>query len=467
MKTNIRYCIFLIVLSINLMAHGQNGGVLTLSLPNYLELVKQYHPLARQANLLVTNAEANTLMARGNFDPKLFYDFKNKFFDDKNYYSLSNGGLEIPTWFGISVKTGVENNNGQYLNPENKVPQQGLMYAQVSLPLLQGLIIDERRATLKQAKIFEQMSVFEQRNAINELLYKAGKTYWDWYLSYVNKQVIANAVNISRDRLKAVGQSVLFGDRPGIDTVEANIQLQDRLLQLQQAELEYVMQSFLLSNYLWSDKNEPITITENTLPDTGVINVNWVDWRNGDLDSLINSHPALRVYEFKLSHLAVERKWKQEKLKPNLQLNYNPLLSTQNVAMGFQNNYKWGLAVGFPVLLRKERGDLKMTNIKIANVNFETSNKRNELVNKTSAAVSAFNSYEAQQQLYSNNVRNYEQLWQSEKRLFDTGESSLFMINSREMSYINAQLKLNEIKNKNNKSALEVAYSFGLLGLGN
>ncbi len=169
----------------------------------------------------------------------------------------------------------------------------------------------------------------------------------------------------------------------------------------------------------------------------------------------------------KLSHLAVERKWKQEKLKPNLQLNYNPLLSTQNVAMGFQNNYKWGLAVGFPVLLRKERGDLKMTNIKIANVNFETSNKRNELVNKTSAAVSAFNSYEAQQQLYSNNVRNYEQLWQSEKRLFDTGESSLFMINSREMSYINAQLKLNEIKNKNNKSALEVAYSFGLLGLGN
>jgi hypothetical protein len=60
-------------------------------------------------------------------------------------------------------------------------------------------------------------------------------------------------------------------------------------------------------------------------------------------------------------------------------------------------------------------------------------------------------------------VSNYERLWQSEKRLFDSGESSLFMINSREMSYINAQIKLNEIINKNKKAALDTEYSFGLL----
>ena len=43
------------------------------------------------------------------------------------------------------------------------------------------------------------------------------------------------------------------------------------------------------------------------------------------------------------------------------------------------------------------------------------------------------------------------------------GKTSLFMINSREMSYINAQLKLNEIINKNKKAALDAEYSFGLL----
>ena len=37
------------------------------------------------------------------------------------------------------------------------------------------------------------------------------------------------------------------------------------------------------------------------------------------------------------------------------------------------------------------------------------------------------------------------------------------MINSREMSYINARIKLNEIINKNKKAALETEYAFGLL----
>jgi hypothetical protein len=54
-------------------------------------------------------------------------------------------------------------------------------------------------------------------------------------------------------------------------------------------------------------------------------------------------------------------------------------------------------------------------------------------------------------------------LWESEKRLFEQGESSLFMMNSREMSMINARLKLNEMIYKNQKALLEADYSFGLL----
>jgi hypothetical protein len=68
-----------------------------------------------------------------------------------------------------------------------------------------------------------------------------------------------------------------------------------------------------------------------------------------------------------------------------------------------------------------------------------------------------------QYDLYSNTVKNYEQLWLAEKKLFESGESSLFMINNREMSYVNAQLKLNEIIAKNKNVSLELIYSFGQL----
>lgn len=465
MIANLKYIFLLAIISLSFICKGQSDSIISLNLPNFLQLVKQNHPLAKKANLLLDNAEANTLKAKGGFDPNLFYDFRNKFYDSKNYYEIGNGGLEIPTWWGVSLKAGVENSQGQFVNPENNLPQQGLAYAQVSFSLLQGLVIDERRATLKQARVFEQLSLFEQRNVMNELMYKSGKTYWDWYLAFVNKLVIIDAVELSKVRLNAVIGAVKYGDRPAIDTVEANIQLQDRLLLLQQAELEYFSQSLLLSNYLWLENDVPLIITDKTLPDTSFVSNNDFNWSIERTDSLINNHPSLRIYDFKLSHLAIERKLKQEKLKPNLQLNYNPLLSAQNIGMGFQNNYKWGMSVGFPVLLRKERGELKMTNIKIEQTRFENSNTRNELINKTNASINAFKSFINQKELYSRNVLNYRNLWLSEKRLFDAGESSLFMINSREISYINAQMKLNEIINKNRKAALEVEYTFGLLGL--
>ena len=86
-------------------------------------------------------------------------------------------------------------------------------------------------------------------------------------------------------------------------------------------------------------------------------------------------------------------------------------------------------------------------------------------MNKTRASINEFNNYKNQVTIYGKNVNNYERLWQSEKRLYDAGETSLFMINSREMSYINAQLKLNELINKTKKAALEAEYSFGVLNM--
>jgi hypothetical protein len=67
--------------------------------------------------------------------------------------------------------------------------------------------------------------------------------------------------------------------------------------------------------------------------------------------------------------------------------------------------------------------------------------------------------------IYSKNVIDYEQLWKAEIKLFEAGESSLFMINSREMSYINSRVKLNEIINKKMKAAFDAEYSSGQLNI--
>jgi len=445
---------------------GQTDSVSNLSYADFLKIVKQNHPLAKQADLILKSADANALIAKGNFDPKLFYDFNNKFYDSKNYFELANGGFKIPTWFGLEIKGGYEQNQGTNLNPENTLPNQGLLYSQLSLPLLQGLIIDERRSTLKQAKLFQELSLFDKISTLNDLLYKAGKSYWEWQLSYTNLKVHQNAVSIGKERFEAMRRTSILGDRPAIDTVEANIQLQDRIINFQQALMDYKTKSLLLSNFLWLENNVPIELTEKTIPEIASSSYdkeNQIYQNAARIDSLINVHPDVKIYDYKLKQLSIEKKFKQDKLKPILNVNYNPLFNADNLSVGYQNNYKWGVTVGFPIFLRKERGDLQLTKIKIATTNYDNLNKRNELLNKVKATLNEYNNYKNQADIYTKNVSNYERLWQAEKQLFDSGESSLFMINSREMNYINAQLKLNEIINKNKKAALDTEYSFGLL----
>jgi len=461
----IKYIICFILLLQGFKGSAQSDTII-LKFDDFLRLVKQNHPVAKQADIITKSADAATQSARGSFDPKLFYQFDNKNFDSKNYFELANGGFMIPTWYGIEIKGGLERNQGVFLNPENNVPNQGLLYSQVSFPLLKGLFIDERRATLRSAKVFQSLSEFEKLNVLNELLYQAGKAYWDWQFSYNNLLVLQNAVTIGQIRLEAVIKTSVLGDRPSIDTVEATIQLQDRIVNLQQGQMEYKTKSLKLSNYLWLENDVPIELTNLTTPEINTStyeNENRILFNLDRFDSLINSHPNLRIYDFKLQQLAIERRYKAEMFKPRLNLNYNPLFDRNNDDLNFRNNYKWGFSFDFPILLRKEQGDLKLTKLKIKTTTFESLNKRNELINKTKAAVNEFNTYKAQINVYTQNVSNYERLWQSEKRLFDSGESSLFMINSREMSYINAQIKLNEIIYKHKKAALEAEYSFGYL----
>lgn len=441
MKSKNSFLSLLAMLFFQFSLSAQTTIIDKLSYNDFLNIVKENHPIAKQASLLLKNAEANKLSAKGNFDPKIYYDFQNKYFNSKNYYQLSNGGFHIPTWYGVDFKLGKENNFGQNINPQNSTPNNGLLYTQISVPVFQGLLIDERRAALKKAALFETMSSFEKTNAINELISYAGKSYWDWQLSYVNLQVIQNAIKIAQQRFEAVKRTTELGDRPIVDTIESFIQLQERVMSLQEAQLDYNNKSLSLSNFLWLTDNTPIELTDKIIPaiyPTSLENDNTKYLSENNLDSIIELHPEMKLYQLKLKQFEIDKQLKADKLKPVFNLNYNPLAELAKSNWLSVNNYKWGFTVGFPLFLRKERGELKMAKIKIDNTISQNANKRNSIKNLIKSKQNEVITLKKQYDLYFKTVNNYEQLWLAEKKLFDAGESSLFMINSREMSYINA-----------------------------
>ena len=140
-----------------------------LSFEEYMEWVQLYHPVSAQAELNLRLGQMEVRQARGGFDPMIYGNLDKKEYKESTYYDKREAGVSIPTWMGVELNGSFEQNTGVYLNPEATVPSGGLLSAGASLNLGQGLIIDERRAALRQAQIFQQSSEVERTRLLNEL----------------------------------------------------------------------------------------------------------------------------------------------------------------------------------------------------------------------------------------------------------------------------------------------------------
>ncbi|MEY2594926.1 MAG: hypothetical protein RI965_198, partial [Bacteroidota bacterium] len=154
----------------------------TLSLDNTLDIVRKFHPIIRQSNLQINQANNALLSSRGVFDPTLGIVGENKTFDNKQYFNYYNPELKIPTWYGIDFKAGLENNIGQRLDPSLTADKS--TYVGVSLDPLRGLIYDKRRAAVQQATSMVKLTKQEQLLVVNDLLFEATEAYWTWVNTY-------------------------------------------------------------------------------------------------------------------------------------------------------------------------------------------------------------------------------------------------------------------------------------------
>ena len=144
----------------------------------------------------------------------------------------------------------------------------------------------------------------------------------------------------------------------------------------------------------------------------------------------------------------IERKLNLNKLLPKIDLQYNFLSPTMDQLNSFNSlNYKSGLNVSFPLFLRKERGDLRLAKLKMDNIEYEIQGTRVNLINKIDAINQELNSFEDQTNYTNVIVKDYETMLTAEERKFFLGESSLFLVNSRETKLIDAKLKAISLEN--------------------
>jgi outer membrane protein TolC len=443
----------------------------TLNAEQVLMLIKQYHPVARQAAIEVEQARAEVLMARAAFDPVLSYGSARKTLGGENYYEYNSTQLTIPTWYGIELTGGADFLKGNRIDESATTGQTG--YIGLNIPLAKNLIIDKRRAYLKQAKLFKEMSLADQRAMINDLLLDAMDAYWQWVNAYQNFVVVRDNVNITIQRNDLIRKSFVNGERPAIDTVEALTQLQSFQYQQNQSWLAFQNAGLMLSVYLWKSNNTPYTLPETVVPQTGWENETIISKFNLVLDDLLsvalNNHPELQQYDYKIDVLKVERQLKFQQLLPKVDFSYNQLgkgTEWYNTSLSgplFGNNFQYGLKMEMPLRLSEGRAGYKQARLKVEFTQLERFQKMQMVNVKVKSYYNEMVTLRNQIELQSNNYNNYKLLVKAEEVRFANGESSLFLINSREAKALEALQKLIDLKTKYYKTIYALQWSAGLL----
>jgi len=431
-------------------------------------IVRAYHPVVRIAELRVDQADANTLAARGAFDPLANAGLDRKSFDGKLYYSYAAGEISIPTWYGLELKTGIEEVVGTRVNPESTLgttSYTGVKWNATSV------ILDTRRAVLRQARALQAASLADQQNAANDVQFEALAAYWSWVEAHATLRIVDEAVRITRERLGFVGLEFEGGARPAIDTTEALALLQTFQADRADAALDVQNAGLNLSRFLWTERGEPAGWDESIVPDaqslalvTPALDLPTL----GELLAAVPDHPKLRSIGLKINVLQTDQLLKQQYLLPKVSLYAGGLSggyfrANEMTAPMLQNNHKVALDFSLPLALREARGGFRAARLKVQEAVVTQDSTAQNIEVKIRSYFNEVVGLEAQIAATEAAFISYQRLASGERIRYEAGESTLFLINAREVKLIETQRKLVSLRAKWQKSRAGVLWAAGVL----
>ena len=447
MIDKIRYLIYLVCFSNILILPAQDSVIFKYE--DFMQQVIRFHPLVRQADLLVQNAQINLNISKSFMDPLLSVSSDNKYFNNKSYYSYQEGSIKWHTKSPVGLSAGWSQNSGENINPE--FSPGSFTYMGLEIPLLQGLSIDKRRATLIQAKEFILQSDAERRIAINQILYQATAAYIEWWYSHQQFMIMDRFIRNLENRKKLLTVSFMNGDNSVSDTLDLNTQYQNFLIQQNTIRLNYVNKAIQLSAFLWNENMDTGILAESNLPDSNF------EFTLAPTDSLFDffqdQNPVLEVYNSKLKILAVEKKLKWQSLLPKLDLKSKFFGIDRTIPFYSSNypvnkNFHVSMHFGFPIFRREALGQYQLTKNKLNETTLLKSAKERELITKLEYYLNEKNLYLTQLDQLNLLSKDLNSLLEMEYVKFRQGESNALLLNIREQKLIDVELKKPEVKAK-------------------
>ncbi len=453
LKSIIILCLGVIIPNIIFGQIGNNNiEKIEVRLIDLIDRVIEFHPLIKSANVEINKGKAELLRARGAFDPSLSFRQNQKNFDNISYYQVQNFSLESPTRTGLKFQVGTEYSTGQYLNPMDNTGKSGTQYSGVSIPVLRDLLIDKKRADFQKAKTLKTMSYWEREVLVNDLLNELVQFYIEWQIWTESSSRIELMISNAENRQNGLRKLFRAGASNSIDTLETYVQLEQYRAKLMEIQWKQLKSKMMINSWLWAENNTPIELTANSIPSR---------WGLEQLDSLClysyNNYsksnglenlplpPELNLLQNSISMSKIDLNYKTNNLLPTLDLKYQYLQPLNNFDFStfgnFNTNNRFGIQFSSPLIFREARGEYQLAKFKYQQTEWKFQSKQREFFIKIQAQ---FNEINVSKGLYSKWVEigaELTDLYNMESRRFEAGDANFFIVNTREMRALDAQLK--------------------------
>ena len=391
-------------------------------------------------------AEARALTAQGAFDTVFAVEARSRtlgYYDgteiaSKTEQPLSNNGGYVYGQYRASRGDFPIYEDKSYTNRLGELKVGGLY------SLLRDRLIDARRSEFRLAANDIDIARFETRATSIGVQARAVEAYQKWVAAGLKLKAYEALLALAGGRTDGIERQVQLGAKPDILLTENEANLVRRQAFVVEARQDFRAAAVKLSLYYRSADGTPVVVDEARLP----ADANALDGIRSDPAFNLEGRPDFAIMLEEIDKATVKLALARNDLMPRLDLGGEVAKDVGPAGIGGTNRTPLEMIVGItfkiPLQNRKAKGKLAETRAKID----ELSVKQQFLAEKSRAEVTAIGiEVDTANQLVATTEKELvlaQRLASAERRRFALGSSDFFLVNQREESATNAEVKLIE-----------------------
>lgn len=391
-------------------------------------------------------AEARALTAQGAFDTVFAVEGRSRV---AGYYD----GTEIAT----KAEQPLSNNGGylygQYRASRGDFPvyedksytnRLGELKVGALYSLLRDRLIDARRSEFRLTTNDIDIARFETKAASIGVQARAVEAYQKWVAAGLKLKAYEALLALAGGRTKGIERQVQLGAKPDILLTENDVNLVRRQAYVVEARQDFRAAAVKLSLYYRDATGAPVVVDEMRLPADAAA----LDGIRTNSAFNLEGRPDFAIMLQEIDKATVKLALARNDLLPRLEVGGEVAKDVGPTGLGGSSRTPLEMIVGvtfkIPLQNRKAKGKLAETQAKID----ELTVKQQFLAEKMRAEVTAISlEVDAANQLVATTDKERilaQRLAAAERRRFELGSSDFFLVNQREESATNAEVKLIE-----------------------